>query len=345
MRGCVRVRLAVGCAALGVAAAAGLTSSTPVFAQAVPVLGSEPLGRHLVQRGESLFMLAARYGMPVTDLASLNATNPDAFLLPGTAIRVPLEPAAGANATNPEAPSEAWSRTFGARLAESSSRVAADDPPRPNLRTMAVDPSVSASDLRPLQESAPAEAGRPTPTEGTYSVVFGDTLTSIAERFGTTAGNLARLNGLSGEAIYAGQLLIVPSPGTGVVGRGGAKRIEVDVSDQRMYVWEGEVLVWNWPASTGIAGYPTRRGTFAVQSKISDAWSTAWQLSMPNWLGIYWAGSSENGIHALPVVNGQRIWGGYLGTPISYGCVVIDTDASALLFEWAEIGTPVIIRD
>lgn len=176
-------------------------------------------------------------------------------------------------------------------------------------------------------------------------VAAGDTLSDIAARYGTTAGNLARLNNISPDAIAAGQQLLVPRPGSGAMGRGGAKRIEVDVSDQRMYVWEGDELIYNWPASTGMAGYGTRRGTFAVQSKIPNAWSSAWQLWMPNWLGIYWAGGSENGIHALPIINGTRIWGGVLGTPISYGCVVIGTDESRLLFNWAEMGTTVDIHD
>lgn len=173
----------------------------------------------------------------------------------------------------------------------------------------------------------------------------GDTLTAIAERYGTTAANLARLNNITPDELAAGQSLQIPRPGSGTLGTGGAKKIEVDVSDQRMYVWEGGQLAYNWPASTGMAGYGTRRGTFAIQSKIPNAWSSAWQLWMPNWLGIYWAGGSENGIHALPIINGTRIWGGFLGTPISYGCIVIGTDESRLLFHWSELGIPVEIHD
>lgn len=208
---------------------------------------------------------------------------------------------------------------------------------------------VDGSPATPATGPAAAIGSGISGSEGATSVEVivapGDTLTTIAERHGTTAAHLARLNDIAADALAAGQRLKVPRPGSGIVGRGGAKRIEVDVSEQRMYVWEGGELVYNWTASTGMAGYATRRGTFAVQSRIPNAWSSAWQLWMPNWLGIYWAGGSENGIHALPIINGTRIWGGVLGTPISYGCVVIGTDESRLLFNWAEIGTPVIIRD
>ena len=41
---------------------------------------------------------------------------------------------------------------------------------------------------------------------------------------------------------------------------------------------------------------------------------------------FYYAGSLENGIHALPIMqNGATLWEGYLGVPISDGCVVLGT--------------------
>lgn len=48
---------------------------------------------------------------------------------------------------------------------------------------------------------------------------------------------------------------------------------------------------------------------------------------------------------ALPILpNGQRLWEGYLGTPVSYGRVVLGTEEARTLFYWAEVGTPVVIR-
>ena len=55
--------------------------------------------------------------------------------------------------------------------------------------------------------------------------------------------------------------------------------------------------------------------------------------------------TSENGIHALPIMsNGQTLWAGYLGTPISYGCIVLGTYEAKLLYDWAEMGTSVTIQ-
>lgn len=124
----------------------------------------------------------------------------------------------------------------------------------------------------------------------------------------------------------------------------GSKYILVDISEQHMYVYENELLVYSFVASTGINN-ATRTGVFHVQSKIPSAYGATWNIWMPNWLGIYYAGGLENGIHSLPILpNGAELWAGYLGRPISYGCVVLDSYDSSLLYNWAEIGTPVEIR-
>ena len=216
-----------------------------------------------------------------------------------------------------------------------------DDPSAIYVGQTLVIPTASVGSQRP-ETTTPA-------TPATYTVRPGDTLFSIALRFGTTPQALAGANNLSNPAlIYAGQKLILPGTPSGGSGRAvprGAKRIEVDVSEQRMYVWEGDTLIWEWPVSTGLPGYPTRYGTFRVQSKIPMAYSRPWKLWMPHWLGIYWAGATENGIHSLPIVNGKTLWAGYLGRPISYGCIVVGTEEGRLLFEWAEIGTVVVIHE
>lgn len=124
----------------------------------------------------------------------------------------------------------------------------------------------------------------------------------------------------------------------------GSKYILVDISEQHMYVYEGGSLLYSFVASTGMNN-ATRVGTFAVQSKIPRAYGATWNIWMPNWLGIYWAGGLENGIHALPILpNGATLWEGFLGRPISYGCVVLGTYDSKVLYDWAEIGTPVEIQ-
>jgi len=124
----------------------------------------------------------------------------------------------------------------------------------------------------------------------------------------------------------------------------GSKYILVDISEQHMYVYEGGILVYSFVASTGM-GNSTRVGSFSVLNKIPNAYGATWNIWMPDWLGIYWSGSLQNGIHALPILpGGGTLWAGYLGTPISYGCVVLGTYDAQALYNWADIGTPVEIR-
>ena len=122
--------------------------------------------------------------------------------------------------------------------------------------------------------------------------------------------------------------------------------ILVDISEQRMYVYENDRLLWDWVASTGEPGKDTAVGTFAVRDKIEVAYASTWNLDMPYWLGIYQSGPLENGIHALPIqrANGIKLWEGFLGRRVSYGCVILSDENARTLFEWARIGTPVTIQ-
>jgi len=65
----------------------------------------------------------------------------------------------------------------------------------------------------PFPSSTPRpEAGDPNLFTGIYPIQEGDTLTSIADRFGTTIDLLMQLNGLTDSNIFIGQPLRVPIP-------------------------------------------------------------------------------------------------------------------------------------
>jgi tetratricopeptide (TPR) repeat protein len=123
------------------------------------------------------------------------------------------------------------------------------------------------------------------------------------------------------------------------------KRIEIDISRQWFYAWEGDTLVYSFVTSTGLPGRDTATGHYRVLDKIPMAYSSVWRLQMPYWLGIYYVGNIENGIHALPIrPDGSVMWGGLLGQKASYGCVILSTEAAQLIYNWADIGTPVDIH-
>lgn len=123
------------------------------------------------------------------------------------------------------------------------------------------------------------------------------------------------------------------------------KRIVIDITAQMFYAYENDKLVYSFLTSTGLPGQDTAPGHYQVLDKIPMAYSSIWQLQMPYWLGIYYVGTVENGIHALPIrPDGTVMWGGLLGTRQSYGCVILSTEAAELIYHWAEIGTVVDIH-
>jgi tetratricopeptide (TPR) repeat protein len=123
------------------------------------------------------------------------------------------------------------------------------------------------------------------------------------------------------------------------------KRIEVNLSTFRATAWQSGRQVYNFLVGTGEPGRLTYPGNFSILDKIPMAYASTWGLKMPYWMGIYWAGSLENGFHGLPINRyGQKMWGGYLGTRISYGCIILADEDARKLYEWAQIGTPVWIH-
>ncbi|NLG26659.1 MAG: L,D-transpeptidase family protein [Chloroflexi bacterium] len=123
------------------------------------------------------------------------------------------------------------------------------------------------------------------------------------------------------------------------------KRIVVDLGDQTVTVYENHAVIYKWRCCTGRSTAPTVPGRYAIQSKLPSAYASKWDLDMPYWLGIYWAGGSENGFHAVPLLNGRQVlWRSSMGTPCSFGCIVLDTDDAMTLYDWAEMGVAVIVE-
>ncbi len=183
----------------------------------------------------------------------------------------------------------------------------------------------------------------------TYTVQPGDTLTSIARGHGFPVWWVAQANpGIDLRALHPGQQIVIPSidilfPYPLIT----EQRIVIDLSDQHLYAYEGDTLVYDFLCSTGIASSPTITGTFQILSKEENAYASSWDLWMPHFMGIYRSGPDfTNGIHGLPTLSsGARLWEGYLGRPVSYGCIVLGLDEAATLYNWAELGTLVVIRE
>ncbi len=298
---------------------------------------------HVVQPGENLFRISLRYGTTVNAIMAANGLT-STTIYTGQRLVIPR----GSGAAESSGSSVAAGGVYTVQRGDTLTRIAVHH--GVSVWALMRANSLSSSTIYVGQRLViPGASGAaPVPTSGTgstYVVRPGDTLSEIARQYGTTASALASLNGITNpSAIFPGQVLRLSSA-VPAVAAGGAKRIVVDLSEQHLYAYEGNRLVYSFVASSGKAPSYTKTGEFRVQSKIPKAYGDAWNIWMPFWLGIYWAGSTENGIHALPILpNGQTLWAGYLGSPVSYGCIVLGTYEAKLLYNWAQIGTPVTVR-
>ena len=302
---------------------------------------------HVVQASENLFRLALRYGTTVEAIVAANGLSNADSIWEGQRLII----TGGTGAASAVGPAMTTGGTYVVQKGDTLNGIAvrygvgtwelmlANGLYGPHLlfvgQTLVIPGAGGA-----VPESEPE-------TSDTYIVRAADTLSQLALRFSTTAFALAQSNGIADvSSIRVGQVLRVPRVASGPSPvPGGKKRIIIELSEQHLYAFEGDSMAYSFVCSSGRAPYYTRTGEFQVQSKIPNAYGSTWGIWMPHWLGIYWAGGTENGIHALPIMeNGQTLWSGYLGIPISYGCIVLGTDEATQLYDWAEIGIPISIR-
>ena len=122
------------------------------------------------------------------------------------------------------------------------------------------------------------------------------------------------------------------------------KQIVVRKGQKKLYMYENGKEVYAMPVSIGRPGAATKSGEFSILDKLGTVWSS-WRIWLPQWMGIYFAGSSENGIHGLPFDNaGHTYWKNDVGVRnITYGCVMPTDENMTKLYKWAEVGVPVAI--
>jgi lipoprotein-anchoring transpeptidase ErfK/SrfK len=149
------------------------------------------------------------------------------------------------------------------------------------------------------------------------------------------------------DALSAGQIITIPSKDDllekPVVEN---KRIVVNITKQRMWVYENGQLKWEWLASTGIPDSPTQPGVYQILSHEPNAYAGNWNLNMPYFMGIYDAVPGfTNGIHGFPTRNGYGIlWENALGRRVTYGCILLSTTNAKLLYDWAQEGVVIEIQ-
>ena len=181
----------------------------------------------------------------------------------------------------------------------------------------------------------------------THVVQAGETMMTIGYKYGIPYLYISELNpGV--ESLSVGQTInLPPADAFLLLPVVPNKRITVSISEQRVIAYEDGAVKWDWKASTGIASSPTWPGVYQVLEHVEDAYAAVWNLQMPKFIGIYRpipGQSFTNGFHGFPTRGGgQLLWENSIGTRVTYGCVLLNTEHSNLLYDWAEDGTVVEI--
>lgn len=122
---------------------------------------------------------------------------------------------------------------------------------------------------------------------------------------------------------------------------GAEKWIEVDLSDKKLYAWEGGKLIYEFLVSTGRPGYETPTGEFRVWRKVR---SQRYKGGIPGTSSYY---NLPNVPYSLFFYNDQVVkWKGYaihgaywhndFGIKNrSSGCVNVRPEEMALIYNWA----------
>lgn len=121
------------------------------------------------------------------------------------------------------------------------------------------------------------------------------------------------------------------SPGNGV------HWFDVDLSDQRMYAYEGDTLVRTFVVSTGTWQTPTITGRFKVWIKLKSAPMSGPGYYLPDVPYIMYF-SGDYGIHGT-------YWHNNFGVPMSHGCVNLSIPDAEWAYNFAVVGTVVNVHD
>mgnify|MGYP000060579142 CR=1 FL=1 len=122
------------------------------------------------------------------------------------------------------------------------------------------------------------------------------------------------------------------------------KRIVIDLSDHMIYAYDGNYLYLTTKVSTGIDSTPTPLGTFSVYKKTPSRYM---QGPLPGVSDVPFdlPGVPWNLYFTLDgaVIHGSY-WHDRYGTDQSNGCINLPPEIAKILYDWAPLGTPVIVQ-
>jgi lipoprotein-anchoring transpeptidase ErfK/SrfK len=117
---------------------------------------------------------------------------------------------------------------------------------------------------------------------------------------------------------------------------GGARWIDVNLSTQSVYAYEGDTVVNSFVVSTGTAYTPTVTGKYKIWIKFKSTSMSGPGYYLPDvpYVMYFYKGYGLHGTY----------WHNNFGMPMSHGCVNLRTSDAEWLYYWATVGTVVNVH-
>ncbi|OGE29259.1 hypothetical protein A2867_05240 [Candidatus Daviesbacteria bacterium RIFCSPHIGHO2_01_FULL_40_11] len=160
--------------------------------------------------------------------------------------------------------------------------------------------------------------------------------------------NMKWLKRLLVQIVLIAIFLLTFAPASSVLAEETSKKVEIDLTNQRLYAFEGGQKIYDFVISSGKPWWPTPVGTFKPWIKLlssrmqggSVEYGTYYDL--PNVPFVIYFGNEE-----VPNTRGYGLHGTYwhnnFGYPMSHGCVNLRTEDMQKLYFWMDLTTPIRI--
>lgn len=188
------------------------------------------------------------------------------------------------------------------------------------------DPAAAAVPTRPASTAAPTQTTPPEAT-ATFSPAVTEESTVLPAAT-ETPGSMVM------EIVEDTATNIAPTPG--ISAGDGVRWIDVDLTNQMVYAYEGDTVINSFLVSTGTWLTPTVTGRHKIyiKNRVQDMSGPGYYLRDVPYVMFF---SGDYGLHGT-------YWHNNFGTPMSRGCVNLTIDDAAWLFSWASIGTVVNVH-
>jgi lipoprotein-anchoring transpeptidase ErfK/SrfK len=110
------------------------------------------------------------------------------------------------------------------------------------------------------------------------------------------------------------------------------KWIEVDLTNQMLYAYEGTEMVFSTKVSTGRANTPTLVGKFRIKTKLESQTMSGAGYFLPGVPYVQYF-VYQYALHGA-------YWHNNWGTPMSHGCVNLRREDAKWLYDWTDPKVP-----